>query len=53
MIHETEYFETEQAAQNEGERLYRVLYGYSYSFKVYKTSNGLWALESTRYNSCD
>lgn len=52
MIRELEYFPTEAEAEKEGNRLAYVLYGYGYSFKVYRDGKQ-WVLDSCRYSSCD
>lgn len=52
MIREIEYFPTEREAESEGNRCASILYGYSYSFKVYKDGKQ-WVLDSCRYTSCD
>lgn len=52
MIREIEYFPTEMEAEAEGNRCKAILWGYGYSFKVYKDGNR-WVLDSCRWASCD
>jgi hypothetical protein len=52
MKRSVEYFDTEAQAQEEGERLRVMLYGYGYRFTVYQQGNA-WALDASWYTSCD